>query len=409
MSSATAKKLPGLHAYKSNKGNDIQHTSSFLILEKWELGLNNRASFEGTDVQKLNDDEFHSVQEQLEGDLREFRTLMLEEMISREVQWEKEHLVQSNQLRLVRLIDIVCKFKEEAQAHPARAFYEITGKHLLEALRFLEEFFSGYLDENCPVPGSYLGLSKAEALEKLKHIEGNASGETKHSVEIIRQFVQGIYTLAMGATYRELRYITNLLAEISIPRLPSKNSTLKDRLYYLNFNEESFVFSEFERLGQLLENKDSNNEKIAGLRMEQKHINQLPVKLNSAWSLSMPSLKDQMNGWINEEIIFLESGQYLPSATSGLPENADKIHTSLSVAKLAVIIRLLVIDKIIINRAVSPMLRVVAKVFTTLQKDEISSGSLETKFHAPDKVTIIAVKDMLFKWINILSRLEKQF
>ena len=87
----------------------------------------------------------------------------------------------------------------------------------------------------------------------------------------------------------------------------------------------------------------------------------------------------------------------------------NKINTSLSVAKLAVIIRLLVIDKIIINRAVSPMLRVVAKVFTTLQKDEISSGSLETKYHAPDKVTIIAVRDMLFKWINILTKLEKQF
>jgi hypothetical protein len=51
------------------------------------------------------------------------------------------------------------------------------------------------------------------------------------------------------------------------------------------------------------------------------------------------------------------------------------------------------------------MLRVISKMVTTLQKDEISFGSLETKYHAPDKATITAVRDMLFKWINILGKL----
>jgi hypothetical protein len=51
------------------------------------------------------------------------------------------------------------------------------------------------------------------------------------------------------------------------------------------------------------------------------------------------------------------------------------------------------------------MLRVAAKIFTTLQTDDISFGSLETKYHAPDKATINAVRDILFKWINILNRL----
>lgn len=101
---------------------------------------------------------------------------------------------------------------------------------------------------------------------------------------------------------------------------------------------------------------------------------------------------------------FLESGYYnsLPEQDTGY---AEKIHTSLSVAKLALIIRLLVVDKIIINRTVAPMLRIVAKLFTTLQKDEISFASVETKFHAPDKATISSVRDMLFKWIGILDKL----
>ena len=54
-----------------------------------------------------------------------------------------------------------------------------------------------------------------------------------------------------------------------------------------------------------------------------------------------------------------------------LNENEDKIHTSLSVAKLAVLLRLLVIDKIIIVRTVAQILRVASKIFTTLQKNDI--------------------------------------
>jgi hypothetical protein len=35
----------------------------------------------------------------------------------------------------------------------------------------------------------------------------------------------------------------------------------------------------------------------------------------------------------------------------------------------------------------------VAKVFTSLQKEEISFGSLETKYYSSDKATITALKD----------------
>jgi len=62
-------------------------------------------------------------------------------------------------------------------------------------------------------------------------------------------------------------------------------------------------------------------------------------------------------------------------------------------------------DKIITNRVVAHVLRIAVKVFTTLQKENIAFGSLETKYHNPDRGTICAVKDMLFRWINILNKL----
>ena len=60
-----------------------------------------------------------------------------------------------------------------------------------------------------------------------------------------------------------------------------------------------------------------------------------------------------------------------------LNENEVKIRTSLSVAKLAVLLRLLVINKIIIVRTEAQMLRVAAKIFTTLEKDDIFLAALE--------------------------------
>ena len=117
----------------------------------------------------------------------------------------------------------------------------------------------------------------------------------------------------------------------------------------------------------------------------------------------MPPLKEQTNGWLNEEIEFIKSGTSALTNPNIITENCDKIYTPLSVTKLALLIRLLVVDKIIINRTAAPMLRLVTKVFS--QKERISLNSLETKFHAPDKATINATRDMIFKWIDILDKL----
>jgi len=69
-----------------------------------------------------------------------------------------------------------------------------------------------------------------------------------------------------------------------------------------------------------------------------------------------------------EEIRFLEKGILPVEYANTLSEHDSKIHTSLSVAKLAVIIRLLVVDKIIINRTVAPMLRIVGRTFSHLKR-----------------------------------------
>ncbi len=157
----------------------------------------------------------------------------------------------------------------------------------------------------------------------------------------------------------------------------------------------------------VIEPLDSIKEKIAALRFEHKTINQIRTQLNCYLSAKMPALKEQISSWIEEEIKFLEADTLLqiPIPIKAQNETEDKIQTSLSVSKLALLIKLMVIDKIITNRVVAQVLRIVIRTVTTLQVENIAYGSIETKYHHPDKGTISAVKEMLFRWINILNKL----
>ena len=69
-------------------------------------------------------------------------------------------------------------------------------------------------------------------------------------------------------------------------------------------------------------------EKIADLHLEQKRINQLLTKKSSCLSRGEPSLKEQLNGWIDEEIKFL-SMELPKRSTEPTSENAGQfIHLS---------------------------------------------------------------------------------
>lgn len=278
-----------------------------------------------------------------------------------------------------------------------------------QTLDFIDSFFADNYSNIQKVPLSYLIISKdginAQLIFLKNQISKNESIDKPLADIIVQALDEFLKKNPENIPCDTLIYHKNLLTELLSGNLLLSKHAIREKLYYLNFNEEKFITYEYNRLQLAIENLQGKGEKIGTLKFEQKRINQFTVRINTIYSPVMPSLKEQMNGWINEEIKYLESGCFVEQ----LPDNGtiddSKIDTTLSVAKLALLIRLLVIDKIIINRTVAPVLRVIAKIFTTLQKDDISFGSLETKYHAPDKATINAVKDMLFKWINILGRL----
>lgn len=377
-------------------------------LQKWSALINETLCPYHEALGRLSEAEIAAIIHDSAGEVENVRNSLVDYLINNPSISDNQQFVKVNQALLIRLLDKLYSCRTDNVPEKVLNLYKELGNHLQISLDFIEDFFGNYFDKNEKVPVPYLEITRGEIsrrLQKLTFVFNSSCVEpalTKTIVQSFKQFTGS--KIDKPISYAYLTYHKLLLDEL-ISQEPLSTQSVRKTLYQLNFNEFAFVDFESERLHALIEVLQSKAEKVSTLRFEQKIFAQYPEKLNTVYDDSMPSLKEQVNGWIEAEIKFLENGNATDKEQTAQIDPGEKINTSLSVAKLALIIRLLVVDKIIINRTVAPMLRVISKMVTTLQKDEISFGSLETKYHAPDKATITAVRDMLFKWINILGKL----
>jgi hypothetical protein len=405
------KQLPLLFSqWRVNKGEGLKTSSPATILDKWNTIITGKLNPLNTNDDLSDAEALQLVINESEEDQQTIRSMLIEDLIGKPNVLDKEQYVKVNQALLIRILDKLFAYRQiKSLNENLLLLYNTISQHLQSTLDFVEDFFNNYFDHNEKVPEPYISIAKEnikKQLKQLKHIVSKQESSNNILTNLVLDSIQQLLEAeSIAINYNRLSYHKMLLNKLLSQKVMQSTQCIKEALYYLNYNEDNFITYEYEWLKALTKELLSNQEKIAALRFEQKKINQLPLKPNCCYNPNMPSLKDQINGWIDEEVKFLENEQFTAKVADKLNENENKIHTSLSVAKLAVLLRLLVVDKIIINRTVAPMLRVAAKIFTTLQADDISFGSLETKYHAPDKATINAVKDMLFKWINILNRL----
>ena len=381
-----------------------------ILLNPWDTLISTTLNPSKANLTSLTDESIQILTNQSEEEAERVKSLLIESIIDKPKIRDKQQFVQVNQAILIRLLDKLHLYRQtEGISEKIIDFYNSISEHLESTLNFIEDFFGNYFDRNEKVPVSYLKISIEELcrqLEKLKKIiEANGKIDSSLSDILINNFNEFCKNGLKGVTYNELMYQKDLLNELLTDKTLESEQSIREVLFYFNFNDDDYVAYLYQKLNVLTEPLNSKAEKIAALRYEQKNINQLTTKLSSQLTANMPSLKEQVNQWIEEEIKFLESEQTLVKPLKPETESEEKIQTSLSVAKVALLIRLMVLDKVITNRVVAHALRMVARTFATAHRENISYGSLETKYHNPDRGTISAVKDMLFRWINILSKL----
>lgn len=331
----------------------------------------------------------------LQTDLEIAPSLLMEEFISHPAIFNKEQYIRLVQALLVNISNILFEKQNDCNAACIS---------LQTVLNFIQNFFYQYFDLDGSLP-KFNALQLHEVMNcKFKNLYSQIT--QPKLLNVLQECILDKITATENTiSYRQVNYLHHLIQQFENVSLVNSENYTQEICVYNNFNAAGFTDYEIELIKIRLDEIDTYDEAISFLQAEQIRIARLKIKSGIFFSPHNPTVKKQLLDWVTEEIKQHELKNKKANDKDLLIDTESKIQTSLSVARLAVLIRLLVVDKIIINRTVAPMLKTVSKLFTTLQKDEISFGSLETKYHAPDKSTLNVMKEMLHKWLTILGKL----
>ncbi len=355
---------------------------------------------EGTRLNKEDNLLFAEIKQEnllrsLQTDIELIPPVLMNEFISTSLIFDKEQYIRLVQALLINLSDCLYLEKDE---------FSSVCSQIENTLQFIQDFFYHQFDADSRLTKFYFHQFCGSSKLKLEYWKIKLHDPTL--IGLLEECLADKFSVPENdITYSKINYIKYLLQEIELATNVIAESYVRALFTYNNFNSVCFANYEIQLIQTGVAKLQTYQETISFLQLEQRKIAQQKIKSGIAYDNRQPSLKRQLSDWITEEIRQVEL-KNKKAGSKDLPLYTEsKIQTSLSVAKLAVLIRLMVVDKIIINKSVAPMLRTVTKLFTTLQKEEISFGSLETKYHAPDKNIITNVKDMLSKWLKLIDKL----
>jgi hypothetical protein len=332
MNSNDTKQLPLLFRQcRVNSGKGLKTSSPSMILDKWNSIISGRLSPLNTNDDLLAAKAVQLVINESEDDQQTIRSMLIEDLIEKPNVMDKEQYVKVNQTLLIRILD---KLFAYSQTKPLNEnillLYNSISQHLQSTLDFIEDFFSNYFDRNEKVPEPYISLAKENIKKQVKHLKHIVSKQEGPDTILTSLVLDSIQHLLIDEStviiYSRLSYHKMLLNELLSQKVMQSTKSLVEVLYFLNYNEDNFIMYEYDWLKQFIDNLPCNKEKIIALRFEQKKINQLSLKLNCCYNASMPSLKEQINGWIDEEVKFLENGHLPDNPTAAENENKSWLY-----------------------------------------------------------------------------------
>lgn len=213
-------------------------------------------------------------------------------------------------------------------------------------------------------------------------------------------------------TYRKIRYLDILSKDLS--QLVERNLTGEElwkallvTLLYNNFNTTRLFVTYSRSITSACNEHESLRQQLRYLYLMQKTIRQIIPAPDMAYNPDRPSLQEQLKQWISEEVTYLETQmeQHLcPSIETPVPvDGIKKLHTHLSVAQLACVLKIYMETNAIKNESVSEVIRSFAKLVRTDNSRNISEESLRTKFYNVEQATCDRVKELLRRQLDYLD------
>ena len=284
------------------------------------------------ELQQLRGEEFiKEILKRTAEENEQVKYRIIEDVLERTKIKDKKQYIKVTQVMIVHLLDKLYTYRQQKNLKPeVKKIYETVTGHLQNTLGFIQNIFSNYFDFNVKASLDYRKKSFCEMrmqIDKMAMIIETSSGHCRELSNLLKEnFTSFCSDVGKNITYRELDYQKTLLGELLKDDLLLSEERAREVLFYYNYNEDRYLEFLFRKLSQISSLQETIPERVAAIRLQQKIMNQLPVMPDNSFNPLMPSLRDQLNQWIEEEVKFLERGeQMVVSNGHSLEKNGNNV------------------------------------------------------------------------------------
>jgi len=191
-------------------------------------------------------------------------------------------------------------------------------------------------------------------------------------------------TLAVTIDFEDSRDLTHSVTEV---------------LFYLNFNHSSFCQWYQDSVGTKKESLRPRDQ-LPMLTKQLRILKSIPVMLTIGFDLKIPPVNEQLENWLNEYIRH-QTFQFELSNT----DQPEKLELTLTVAQLALLIRLLYEEGIFALKNIAALLRFFSGHFMSKKQEHISYSSMNKLYYSGDQFTGYAVRELLLKMVGKINKM----
>jgi hypothetical protein len=284
-------------------------------LQKWNSLINETLHPSNHSDLIISDELIENVLKQSKEEHNIVRNLIVQDILERKKIKDKKQYISLIQLMLVDLIDKLY-YNQQSFKLPEKIYllHQNIEQHLLNTLNFIQEYFPDYFNFNQKVPKIFLSNWLPDfhkQVEDFKKSDQFSCVPDRELKDIVIKNMSGFGCVV--PTYKQLRYQQDLLSHLIKHNDLSTEESLKKILFFFNYNDTDCVRFFCTNFSCCIQKLPDKTQKISALLLEQKKINQLPHQQHFSLLERMPSLQEQLNCWIEAEIMFIQKNESIPN------------------------------------------------------------------------------------------------
>lgn len=288
-----------------------------------------------------------------------------------------------------------------------------------ELIAFIERRFLDYLSPDEHISMAYFLVAIKDLNEKLDKLKVDLKRK-KPDNGIIDVILQVLYSFMEypgnehACVFKEISYIKELCYELEhLPEFKNEKgvyTSLDQLLVYMNFNSKLYVDNFIHRITEKENGCENIAEKVKMLLFNLKEFNQMHRKPGVILNPRYMDLKDVLDNWFRQEILYLKRKSKLPiysddNSNGGIKQSGggtkDKVLCRLSTDQLGVILRAADELNILVAKSMSVVFKGIVPFLSTPYRKNLSYDAVRSKSYAAEtkdkEIAIETLKTMIDK------------